>query len=148
MKRILSSILLLLVLTFSVHPIITLHFCGDQLKSLNIEVLSNDSMCCMPTETGDNENADLSILKPVESGDSCCTITNVAVVTDNFISNSPQSIELPTDTTLMPGWFILNYLVSLIAPDNTSDTNYTYFPAEGSYIKTLDFLSLVCVYRL
>lgn len=148
MKRIITSILLLLVLTFSVHPILTLHFCGDELKSLNIGVMSNDSMCCMPIETGNNENAKLPILKLVESENSCCTITNVEVITDNFISNNPQSIDKPIDTSLVPGWFILNYLVSLIAPDDTSVNTYTYSPTEGAYIKTLDFLSLVCIYRL
>ena len=39
MKRISTSILLLLVLTFSVYPILSLHFCGDELKSLNIGLM-------------------------------------------------------------------------------------------------------------
>lgn len=147
MKRILTSILLLLVLTFSVHPILTLHFCGDDLKSLNIGVMSNDNMCCMPTEIGDNENAKLPVFKLIESENSCCTTTNVEVVTDNFISNSSQTIESPTDTSLMPGWFILNYLVSLTAPETTVKSNLN-FPTQGFFIKTLDFLSLVCIYRL
>ena len=147
MKRILTSILLLLVLTFSVHPILTLHFCGDELKSLNIGVMSNNNMCCMPTEIGNNENAIFPTIKLIESENSCCITTNVEVVTDNFITNSSQTIESPTDTSLMPGWFIINYLVNLTTPETTVKFNFN-FPTEGSYIKTLDFLSLICVYRL
>ena len=147
MKRILTSILLLLVLTFSVHPILTLHFCGDELKSLNIGVMSNNNMCCMPAEMGDNENAIFPTIKLIESENSCCITTNVEVVTDNFITNSSQTIESPTDTSLMPGWFIINYLVNLTTPETTVKSNLN-FPIQGFFIKTLDFLSLVCIYRL
>ena len=147
MKRILTSILLLLVLTFSVHPILTLHFCGDELMSLNIGLLSNDNMCCMPAEMGDNENAKFPLLELTDSQNNYCTITNVEVVTDNFISNSGQSIESPTDTSLMPGWFIISCLVNLTTPETTVKSNLN-FPIQGFFIKTLDFLSLVCIYRL
>ena len=147
MKRILTSILLFLMLTFSVHPVLSLHFCGDELQSLKLGVMSNDNMCCMSTDTGNNENLNFSILKLGEAEYCCCSTTNIEVVTDNFTPNNSQSIESPTEISLMPGWFILNYLAGLIATD-TAVNNYTYFPTEGSYIKTLDFLSLVCIYRL
>ena len=147
MRRISTSILLLLMLTFSVHPVLSLHFCGDELMSLNIGVLSNDNMCCMSSEIDDSQHLKFATLELEESENCCCATTNIEVVTDNYISNSSQSIEAPTDTSLMPGWFILNYLVNLTASE-TAVENYTYSPTEGSYIKTLDFLSLVCIYRL
>lgn len=147
MKRISTSILLLLVLTLSVHPILSLHFCGDDLMSLNMGVGSSDIVCCIPAEINDNEDAKIPTQNLTESENSCCTVTNVEIVTDNFIPNNSQSIESPTDTSLMPGWFILNYLVSLIVSD-TAVENFTYSATEGFYVKTLDFLSLVCIYRL
>ena len=147
MKRILTSILLLLMLTFSVHPTLSLHFCGDELKSLNIGVLSNDNMCCMPSEINDSQHLKFATLELEGSENCCCATTNIEVVTDNFITNSSQSIESPTETSFIPGWFILSYLVNLTASE-TAVEKYTYSPTEGSYIKTLDFLSLVCIYRL
>lgn len=147
MKRILSSILLLLVLTLSVHPILSMHFCGDELRSLNIGVLSNDSMCCMPAKVEQNENAKSSLQSLIDSDNSCCSTTNLEIVTDNFTQNSSQSIQAPTESIYMPGWFIINYLFNLTAPETTVKFNFN-FPTEGSYIKTLDFLSLICVYRL
>ena len=148
MKRILTSMLLLLVLTFSVHPILTLHFCGDELMSFNIGMSSNDTMCCMPTEAGINDNMRFPLLVELAEQEACCcSSTNVEVVTDNFISTNSQTIESPTETTFMPGWFTLNYLISLIAPDATIKPNFN-FPSQGGYLKTLDFLALLCVYRL
>ena len=147
MKRISTSILLLLVLTFSVYPILSLHFCGDELKSLNIGLMSNDNMCCMPSEINDNQHLKFATLELEESENCCCATTNIEVVTDKFITNSSQSLESPTETSFMPGWFILSYLTDLISSEASVD-NYTYSPSEGSYIKTLDFLSLVCIYRL
>ena len=147
MKRILTSILLLLMLTFSVHPILSLHFCGDELMALNIGVKSSGDMCCSSAEADDNENAKFPLLKLAESESSCCTITDVEVLTDNFTSNSPQSIQAPTDSTYMPGWFAVNYLINLIAIDTTTETSF-HFPIHGLFFKTLDFLSLISVYRL
>lgn len=147
MKRILSSMLLLLVLTFSVHPIVTLHFCGDELMSFNIGLLSNNSMCCMPMEASGNEDARFPLLELADTDNNYCTITDVEVVTDNFTLNSSQSVESPTETSLMPGWFILNYLIGLTAP-NTTVQPHLNFPIQGFFVKTLDFLSLVCIYRL
>ncbi len=147
MKRILTSILLLMMLTFSVHPILSLHFCGDELMSLNMGVKSNDNMCCSSVEAGDIENAKFQFFKLIESGSSCCTVTDVEVVTDNFISISSQSIQTPTESTFIPGWFALNSLINLTAPETTIKSFFN-FPSSGFYIKTLDFLSLISVYRL
>lgn len=147
MKRILTSLLLLLMLTFSVHPILSLHFCEDELMSLNIGVKSNGNMCCSSAEAGDNENAKFPILILTESESSCCTITDIEVLTDNFVSNSSQSIQTPTESTFIPGWFALDSLINLTAPEATIKSFFN-FPSSGFYIKTLDFLSLISVYRL
>ena len=138
---------MLLVLTLSVHPIISMHFCGDELMSLNLGVKSNNYMCCSFAQAGDNEDAKFPPLKLNESESSCCTITDVEVVTDNFIWNSSHSIQTPTKSIYMPGWFVVNYLINLTTQDTTIKSNFN-FPIYGSFLKTLDFLSLICVYRL
>ena len=147
MKRILTSILLLLVLTLSVHPILSMHFCGGELQSLNIQALSSNSMCCLPTEVEDIENSATSSQSVIASDNSCCSTTNLEVVTDNFTLNSAQSIQLPTELTYMPAWFVVNYLINLATVETTTETSFN-FPIYGSYLKTLTFLSLICVYRL
>jgi len=101
----------------------------------------------MAAETGENENANILSLNHIESENSCCSTTALEVVTDNFTPNSSQSIQSPTESTYMPGWFVVNYLINLIASDTTTESNFN-FPIYGSFLKTLDFLSLICVYRL
>lgn len=147
MKRISTYILLLLVLTLSVHPILSLHFCGDDLKSLNIGMLSNDSMCCAPVEVGDNEHARTPLQSLIVSDNSCCSTTNLEIVTDNFTHGSSQSIESSSDISFIPGWFIINHLINLTAPEVTNTPKFN-FHTQRIYLKTLDFLSLICVYRL
>ena len=146
-KRILTYILLLLVLTLSVHPVLSMHFCQDDLQSFNIQSLSNNNMCCMPAEAEKTNNVDAPSLSLITTDNSCCSTTNLEVVTDNFTQNSSQSIQLPTESTYMAGWFAVNYLINLIATDTTTETTFN-FPINGSYLKTLHFLSLICVYRL
>ena len=146
MKRILTNILLLLVLTLSVHPSLSMHFCQGKLQSFNIQKLSSN-MCCMAAERGENENANSLSLNNIESENSCCSTTALEVVTDSFTQNSSQSIQAPTESTYMAGWFAVNYLINLIATETTTENNFN-FPIYGSFLKTQDFLSLICVYRL
>lgn len=162
MKRILTSLLVILVLTLSAHPILIMHFCEGELQSFNIQKLNSNAICCMPTEMGEMENETTPLTTPltspltspltpsqsfIASDNSCCLTTNVEVVTDNFTLNSAQSIQLPTVSTYMPAWFAVNYLINIVALDATIETIYD-FPIYGSSLKTLDFLSLICVYRL
>ena len=137
MKRILTSILVLLVLTISVHPILTMHFCGGNLQSFNIHTQSNDNMCCSPVEAENIENTKFATLKLVEANNECCTVRNVEIVTDTFISISSQSIQTPTESTFIPGWFALNSLINLTAPEATIKSFFN-FPTSGFYIKTLE----------
>lgn len=146
MKRILTYILLLLMLTLSVHPSLSMHFCQDELQSVNIQKLSSN-FCCMAAETGENENANSLSLNHIESENSCCSTTDLEVVTDNFTQSSSQTIQAPTESTYMAGWFTVNYLINLIATETTTENNFN-FPIYGSFLRTLDFLSLICVYRL
>ncbi len=147
MKRISTSILLLLMLMLSMHPILSMHFCEGELESLNLLTSSKSNVCCMTSEVGDVESAKFAFLKHIESDNSCCTTTNIEVVTDNFTADSSQSIQSPTESTNMLSWFVVNYLINLTTPDVTVKPNFN-FPTYGSYLKTLDFLSLICVYRL
>jgi hypothetical protein len=101
----------------------------------------------MPAEAEKTNNVDAPSLSLITSDNSCCSTTNLEVVTDNFTQNSSQSIQAPTESTYMARWFAVNYLINLIATDTTTETTFN-FPINGSYLKTLHFLSLICVYRL
>lgn len=101
----------------------------------------------MLAEVGETENAKSPTQSSIASENSCCSTTDLEIVTDNFTQNSSQSIQLPTESTYMPAWFVVNYLINLTTIDTTPESNFN-FPIYGSFLKTLDFLSLICVYRL
>lgn len=149
MKRILTSILILLVLTLSVHPMFTILFCQGSFQSLSMSKLSKNNTCCVTTtESGNNDNLKFQIVELLESDNTCCTYTDVMVVTDDFIvDNISQNIQTPTISTFFPAWFVVNYLINLSHKNTILTTNFN-IPIYGSNLKTLDFLSLICVYRL
>ena len=147
MKRILTSILVLLVLTLSVHPILTLHFCQGELHSFTVVTENESNACCVLSNITENNNLDIQSSNFIESSDSCCSYTNLELATDNFILNSSKSIQTPNILTSITGWFVINYLINLALPDTIINTNFNFL-SYGFYLKTLDFLSLICTYRI
>ena len=146
MKRILTSTLILLVLTLSVHPILSMHFCQGELHSFSVNVKSDTNACCSSSFTNGN-SFDILSTDLTESSESCCSTTNLEVVTDNFILKIAEQNHTPTVSTYLPGWFSSSYLIDLTAPETTLKNNFN-FTSQGFYLKTLTFLSLICVYRL
>ena len=147
MKRILTSILLLVVLTLSVHPIFTLHFCQGELHSFTVVSENEANSCCVLSNITENINPDNQLSNLRGSSNSCCSYTSLELVTDNFTLNSSQSIQTPNILSSIPGWFVINYLINLASPDTIINTNFN-LPSYGFYLKTLDFLSLICIYRI
>ena len=67
-------------------------------------------MCCMPAEAEKSNNVYAPSLSLITTDNSCCSTTNLEVVTDNFTQNSSQSIQLPTESTYMAGWFAIKFI--------------------------------------
>ena len=148
MKRISTSILLLVVLTLSVHPIITLHFCNGDLHSFTVVSNSEANACCVLSDIAENNNLDTPSTNLIESSESCCSFQNVEIVTDNFTSeHTTTTIQKPTAFSYFQMSAILNYLINLFTPDtNLVSNNYITQPV--LYNTTLKFLAHICVYRL
>lgn len=148
MKRILTSILILLVLTLSAHPILSMHFCQGELQSFNIHTLNKSNACCMTSAIEDVENNITTLPSSgIQTDNICCSTSNLEVVTDSFIQNNNETIRTSILSNYISGWFIFNYLFNIATPDTTVQSNLNYF-SQGFFLKTLDFLSLVCIYRI
>ncbi len=120
MKRILTSLLVLLVLTISVHPIIAMHFCNGDLHSFSL----------------------------VSKSETCCTFENVEIITDNFtVEHTNTTVQKPNTFTLIHASVILDYLINLFTPDAIIKSSHPISPI-GLRSTTLKFLSYICVYRL
>ena len=148
MKRILTSILVLLVLTLSVHPILTLHFCQGELYSFTMNATNKADACCISSDVPESNKFNTLTTNLIESSESCCSFQNVEIITDNFIvEHTNTTIQKPFSFSYLPVSGILNYLINLFTPDAIIKSNNPISPI-GLYSTTLRFLSYICVYRL
>ena len=148
MKRILISILILLVFTLSVHPIITLHFCNGDLHSFTMVSKSEANVCCALSDITENNNFNTYSTNLIESSESCCSFQKVEIITDNFtVEHTNTTIQEPTTFSYFQMSAVLNYLINLFTPDAIIKSNNPISPI-GLYSTTLRFLSYICVYRL
>lgn len=147
-KRVLTSILLLVVLTLSVHPIITLHFCKGDLHSFTMVSKSESNACCVLSDITGNNNFGTQSTNLTESSESCCSFQKVEIITDNFIlEHTDSTIQKPYTFSYLHMSVILNYLNNLLTTETLGKRN-NYISPPGLYSTTLRFLSYICVYRL
>lgn len=148
MKRNLTSILVLLVLTLSVHPIISMHFCNGDLHSLTLASKSEANACCVLSDISINNNFDKITSNLIDSSESCCSFKNVEIITDNFtIEQNNTTIQNPITFNYIHASAILDYLINLFTPDAIIKSSHPISPI-GLRSTTLKFLSYICVYRL
>lgn len=148
MKRISTSILLLLMLTLSLHLILTLHFCEGDLHSYTMVSKSEPIACCVLSDITENNNLGTQSTNLLESSESCCSFKNVEIITDNFTSeHTTTTIQKPTSFSYFKIAATLNYLINLISTDTIPVTN-NYLSPPVLYNTTLKFLAHICVYRL
>ncbi|MDD2475248.1 MAG: hypothetical protein PHI32_04950 [Dysgonamonadaceae bacterium] len=148
MKRVLTSILVLFVLTLSVHPILSLHFCKGELYSFTLNTKNETNACCSSSFTNENNNFDTLSINLTESYESCCSFQKVEIVTDNFtLERTNTTIQEPFSFSSFPMSAVVDYLINLFTPDTIIKNNNHISPS-GWYYTTLKFLSYICVYRL
>lgn len=147
-KRVLTSLLLLVVLTLSLHPIITLHFCKGDLQSIAVDSKSEVIACCALSSITENNNLETLSTNLTVSSESCCSFQKVEVITDNFtIEHTNTTIQKSFTFTYLPISAILNYLINLFTPETLNKSNNHISPP-WLHSTTLKFLSYICVYRL
>ena len=140
--------LILLVLTFSVHPIITLHFCNGDLHSFSLTSISETNTCCASSTISENITFEKYTNNIINSSETCCTIENVEFLTDNFtVEQTNTTTHKPVTSILIHASAILDYLISLFTSDAIIKSNHPISPI-GLRSTTLKFLSYICVYRL
>lgn len=148
MKRISTSILLLLVLTLSVHPIIAMHFCNGDLHSFTLVANNEADVCCVSSDISVSNNFDTLSTNFIDSSESCCSFKNVEIITDNFIlEQTNTTIQKPITFSYLQASAILDYLINLFTPDAIIKS-YNPVSHTGLHTSTLKFLSYICVYRL
>lgn len=148
MKRISTSILLLLVLTLSVHPIIAMHFCNNEFHSFTLVANNEADACCVSSDISVNNNFDTLSTNFIDSSESCCSFQNVEIITDNFtLEQTNTKIQKPITFSYLQASAILDYLINLFTSDAIIKS-YNPISPIGLHSTTLKLLSYICVYRL
>lgn len=136
------------MLTLSVQPLITLHFCRGELHSFAVGGTDQVNACCITSDSAENSSFDMLSTNFTKSSNSCCSFQRVEIITDDFtVEHTNATIQKPITSLYIQVSAILNNLIDLVASEplvkNNSPTSFI-----GLYNNTLKYLSYICVYRL
>lgn len=129
------------MLVVGVGPTVGMHFCGKQLKSVEVVTKKNETGCC---KAGLHDVVDHEECSEIHKA--CCQTHKVQVITDHYQVQERASIA-PFFTALESDWFTTNFTSLLVQLDNTFQLR-EYFPPNGYDAKDIDVLSFICILRI
>ena len=139
MKKFTAIFSLIIMLITAIQPVIAMHFCDDELSSLQIyQTIDNYGVCC-----DDIEHHDASI-----TGNSCCETEVMKLTTDEYQTKSiqPELRIYPLSIDVL-GYAVINQLNTDEPVSNTFLTTLK-FPTKGLYLDDVSILTYICIYRI
>lgn len=139
MKRFIAIFSLIVMMLTAIQPVIAMHFCSDELKSLQIYHTDDiQKSCCGNTEHHDN----------TISGKTCCETEMLKLSTDEYQTISGQTIARITPLSIdIPGLTLVNQTIESDPEWNTLITSLK-FPTKGLYLEDVSILTYICIYRV
>ncbi|MBF6598832.1 MAG: hypothetical protein ITF98_11505 [Fermentimonas sp.] len=139
MKRFAAIFSLIIMLITAIQPVITMHYCGDELSSLQIyQTIDNYGVCC-----DDIEHHDASI-----TGNSCCETEVMKLTTDEYQTKTVQpEVRISAISIDLLGHAIINQL-STTESDSSTLLTTLKFPPKGLYLEDVSILTYICIYRI
>lgn len=139
MKRFTAIFSLIIMLITAIQPVIAMHYCGDELSSLQVyQTTDSHDTCC-----NDIEHNDTSI-----SNKPCCETEVVKLSTDEYQTKSiqPELRIYPLSIDVL-GYAVINQLNTEEPVSNTFLTTLK-FPTKGLYLDDVSILTYICIYRI
>ena|SRR5690554_1716238 len=139
MKRIVAIVSLILIMITSIQPVIAMHYCGDELNSLQIYQTNGiEDLCCDNTKHND----------ALTSDNHCCETDMLKLSTDEYQTIAEQLF--PKSTSISLDIARLTSRNNLTTPETGSTTLLTTlrFPPKGHYLKDVSILTYICIYRI
>jgi hypothetical protein len=128
MKRAISIFLLLIVSLVAAQPTIAFHYCGNQLKSVEISSLEKQTSCCGKTN--------------------CCSNHLIQITTDRFqLPQQAWSVELPS-LLLKPAVFVFFDDLFKKETTNTPLLLQTLFLPGGLIKHNINLHVFLCIFRI
>ena len=138
MKRFTAIFSLIIMLITAIQPVIAMHYCGNELSSLQIYQTNGiEDFCC-----DDIEHQDASI-----SDSSCCETEVMKLSTDEYETKTvqPEVRRSPISIDLL-GHAIIDQL-NTTEPDSNTQLTALKFPPKGLYLEDVNILTYICIYR-
>ena len=158
MNRATAILLLPIMLIFAIQPVIAMHYCAGELQSLNLfsqqptpanspsfeNINENQHGCCNQLEL-----ATQSHLNEWNSiGGECCNTQLLTLSTDDYQNKVENSTQRTFTLSLLSIGFNLLLLQRLVAPILHTHTAQLDFPVDGLFLKNLNLLTYICIFRI
>ena len=139
MKRFTAIFSLIIMLITAIQPVIAMHYCGDELSSLQVyQTTDSNEICC--NDIGHN---DASI-----SGKPCCETEVMKLSTDEYqIKTVQPEVRISAISIDLLGRAIIDQLITTESDSNTLLTTLK-FPPKGLYLDDVSILTYICIYRI
>lgn len=123
----------------AIQPIIAMHYCNDELRSLQIfQSEGNQNFCCK-----DSHGHDLLI-----TGNFCCETEMMKLTTDEFQNKTDQTVTRISPLSIdIAGMTLINQLIAS-EPDSDSLLTTLKFTTKGLYLEDVSILTYICIYRI
>ena len=147
------------MMIFAIQPVIAIHFCGGKLKSFDLFTvhtatdinsaglinLGDNHSCCdfYNTHEADNQNHGRYI-----AGNSCCNTELLEFTTDDYQNKAEQQTSRPLSFSIENVGSVLTGIIQLPDPETDIRTPLTDFPPGGLFMKDVNLLTYICIYRI
>lgn len=140
MKKSVSILLSLLMLTIAVDPTLMVHFCGGSLASVSLVGDQEQAYCC-----GNLFSSNTTTDSGTYEQSPCCYTNSLEVASSDY-----DSYRIASHVKTSIAKYVVNIGTHLLntcsSPHATSIESR--FPPEGLSKQTVDFLALICIYRI
>lgn len=136
MRRMIHTIMCVVVLLFAVQPVLLLHYCQGSLANINYPVNGHSVGCSESKMVTVHHNMSIN-------SESCCSNHMLKLSTDDYLQTASPTFNLPI--VLVCSAII--FMALAIVATNSILSHLTYPPPNQRYTG-LSMLQRLCVYRL
>ena len=139
MKRITAIFSLIVMMIVAIQPVIAMHYCGNELSSLQIYQTNGiEDICC----------DDIEHHEAVISDSSCCETEVMKLSTDEYETKTVHpEVRISAISIDLLGRAIIDQLITTESDSNTLLTTLK-FPPKGLYLDDVSILTYICIYRI
>lgn len=158
--------LLMITVTFTVRPVIAMHYCMGELHSYNLYLYHDASALCpehgtnhearsMPDAEAMYDAGPACCAQPTPvyplytpSADNCCDDTLLELSTDDYQNKTEPFISRVIPNPVTEGMLLLGSILNPSVPETNSLSLFQDFPPKGLFLQDVSLRTYICIYRI